>query len=432
MKSASLPVVATLALVASLSAGDAPSAPAPAPATAPAPAPAPASAPAPAPAPARANDAFGVGQAVDGAVSRTLRTLRWSAYGELHYNNIQAPAGGSTASNPSRDMLEMHRFVLLGEASLHDDVRLVTEIEIEHGFVQGRGSASNPSDAQGELELEQAFLEWTAPSSLGMPLRVRGGTMLVPISIGNLYHEPTTFHGVERPEFDRVVVPTTWFENGVAVLGDAPGGLSWQAALLTALDGSKFRGSDVLREGRTKGNRSSAEDWMGAARLDWRPRPGLWFSAAGVFGSGDQSTGPKSNYRLGVLETRIEGGGFEFGASGAMGSITAGQDHPGRTATGPLPEAYYGYQAFLAYDVLRPLVRSTQKLFVFVRHELWDTQARVPEGTSKDPAYTGRTNQFGLTWKPYHDIVLKFDYQERRTRNDGLADVWSLGLGFAF
>ena len=87
--------------------------------------------------------------------------LRWGAYGELHYNNKQ---GGS-------DTLDFHRFVLLAEHRFRDErISFVAEVELEHAFVQ---------DDQGELELEQAYLQF----DLHEKINLRAGIMLVPISM---------------------------------------------------------------------------------------------------------------------------------------------------------------------------------------------------------------------------------------------------------
>ena len=76
----------------------------------------------------------------------------------------------------------------------------MTEVEFEH--VQ-------------EVYIEQAFINYAVGSNVSL----RGGLMLVPFGIINEFHEPTTFNGVERPELDNVIVPTTWRELGFGVAG---------------------------------------------------------------------------------------------------------------------------------------------------------------------------------------------------------------------
>ena len=45
------------------------------------------------------------------------------------------------------------------------------------------------------------------------------GLMLVPMGYVNEYHEPPVFYGVERPQIDHDLVPTTWRELGIGVTG---------------------------------------------------------------------------------------------------------------------------------------------------------------------------------------------------------------------
>ena len=89
--------------------------------------------------------------------------------------------------------------------------------------------------------------------------------MLVPMGIINEFHEPTTFNGVERPEMDNVIVPTTWRELGFGVTGRFNDlSLGYQAYVFngfksTSLDGSggvsgALSGSSGLRGGRQKGS----------------------------------------------------------------------------------------------------------------------------------------------------------------------------------
>ena len=43
--------------------------------------------------------------------------------------------------------------------------------------------------------------------------------ILSPIGIINSYHEPVTFNGVERPNVDKYIIPTTWREIGFGFHG---------------------------------------------------------------------------------------------------------------------------------------------------------------------------------------------------------------------
>jgi len=370
------------------------------------------------------------GQAVGAAVDRVLRSLRFGAYGELHYNNFQGSDShtGQGANSTGGDMLELHRFVLLGEAEIADAWRLVTEIEIEHGFVQA---------GQGELEIEQAYLDWRFHRDHG----VRAGTMLVPISIGNIYHEPTVFHGVERPEFDRVIVPTTWYENGVAAYGTIVPSLDYTVAIQAGLMGAASP-STGIRGTRQRGYKSAADDLLYTGRLDFRPMPGLWLAAAVAYGELDQdevtATRVDAAVVLTTLEARYAKAGWDLGLSVGQGRITNADSYaaativPATGAGGSVPEVFTGVNATVAYDVLRLVADSSHQLFLFGRYELIDNQDKMPDGRAGHEWWSADVVQYGLTYKPNPYVVIKADYRDYANDAETAVDSWNLGAGFAF
>lgn len=376
------------------------------------------------------------GQAMGAAVDRVLRSLRFGAYGELHYNNFQGSDShtGQGANSTGGDMLELHRFVLLGEAEIADAWRFVTEIEIEHGFVQGNTS----SNGQGELEIEQAYLDWRYSGDHG----VRVGTMLVPISIGNLYHEPTVFHGVERPEFDRVIVPTTWYENGIAVYGTIMPSLDYTVAVQAGLMGAASA-SQGVRGTRQRGFKSAADDLLYTARLDYRPLPGLWLAGAASYGELDQDELTAARpvdaaLALATLEARYAVAGWDLGLSVAQGRINNASEYPAVAinpatgAGGSVPRAFTGVNATVAYDILRLVADTSHQLFLFGRYELVDNQDDLPDGRPANPWWSADVYQYGLTWKPNPYVVIKADYRDYENDAETAVDSWNLGAGFAF
>ena len=375
------------------------------------------------------------GRAAGAAVERVLRSLRFGAYGELHYNNFQGADShtGQGANSTGGDMLELHRLVLLGEAEITDNWRFVTEIEIEHGFIQG----NNPNGA-GEVEVEQAYLDWRYHGDHG----VRAGTMLVPISIGNLYHEPTVFHGVERPEFDRVIVPTTWYENGIAIYGSVLPTLDYTVAVQAGLMGEASTNQGV-RGARQRGFKSSADDLLYTARLDYRPLPGLWLAAAAAYGELDQDEQTAARrvdarMALATLEGRYAVAGWDFGLSIGQGRIDNAGDYPATAinattgAGGSVPRAFTGINATAAYDLLRLVTDTAHQLYLFGRYELVDNQDDLPDGRVRNEWWSAEVFQYGLTYKPNAWVVIKADYRDYENDAGTAVDSWNLGAGFAF
>ena len=346
-------------------------------------------------------------------VRDTESKLRWGAYGELHYNDFQ---GGDKNS-----ILDLHRLVFLAEYNFEDDIKFVTEIEIEHAFVQ---------DGEGELEVEQAYIDFAINENFG----VRGGVMLVPISIMNLYHEPTLFFGVERPFTQKQIIPTTWFEPGIGIYGQANDQLSYEVTIQSGLNQAEFD-ADGLRGGRTKAYKSSAEDMMLTARLDYRPTPELWLAAAfNTGGSAQDATGAREtgNVTALVLEGRYDGGPIKAGLTYSMVSI--GDAEEISIANGEtVSESLSGLEIFAGYDLMTLIDPDSDKEFsFFVRFETFDSQEDVPSGFSEVESEIGTVLTYGFDFKPHENVAVKIDYQDYESDDDSRIDQWNMGIGWMF
>src|SRR5207237_878077 len=77
--------------------------------------------------------------------------------------------------------------------------------------------AVSSSSDKGEFEIEQAFLDYLVRRWFN----VRAGLVIMPVGIVNMLHEPPTFHGVDCPETDTRLVPSTWREVGAGFFGAA-------------------------------------------------------------------------------------------------------------------------------------------------------------------------------------------------------------------
>ena len=122
--------------------------------------------------------------------SKNSKGITIGGYGQVDYNQPEGKNG----------KLDVHRFIIFLGYKFSDRVQFVTEIEFEHVK---------------ELFVEQAFLSYSVSDNFN----IRGGLMLVPMGIVNEYHEPTTFNGVERPNVDKSIVPSTWREIGIGISG---------------------------------------------------------------------------------------------------------------------------------------------------------------------------------------------------------------------
>ncbi|MGH7514486.1 MAG: hypothetical protein ACREOQ_16360 [Gemmatimonadales bacterium] len=342
-------------------------------------------------------------------------------YGEVHYTNLSGP------DTPGE--VNVARFVVFLAHSFNEKVSFRSELEVEDTKVAG-------GEPGGEVALEQIYLDYR----LSPAATIRAGLVLPPIGIINETHEPPTFNGVDRPQFDNDVIPTTWRDIGVGLVGSIPGGsgLNYRVYLLNGLLASGFSAAEGIRNGRQEGRDASFANPSLTGRLEWA-RPG--FRVGGSFwygGSAAQDpalgTGTFDNaVALVSADARYDVGPLMFRGVVANVSI-ADADRINAAYGGQVGSRIAGGYVEGAYNLLAALApQSTQRLNAFIRHERYNTQAGVPAAVVRDDTLARRITTFGLSYKPAYNVVFKGDYQLRRNRAGvGQDEQLALGVGYQF
>lgn len=329
-------------------------------------------------------------------------------YGELHYNQLS-----HDESNGRKDQIDFHRFVLFANHQFSDKLRLVSELELEHS-IAGDGQP-------GEIELEQAYVEWDYASRQQAKL----GLFLIPVGMLNETHEPETFFGVERNNVEKNIIPTTWWEGGAALSGRWGEGFSYDAAIHSGLfldpQASDGSGTYKIRSGRQKVGNANATDFAYTGRLRYTGLPGLSLSVSAQYqtdllqGETFAETGAESISAT-LLEAHFSWQRGDFGLKGlyaqwdidsAINDIQQGADKQ----TG-----FY----------LEPSFKVSDKLGLFARYSEWDNSAG---GSSTD----SDTNQWdiGVNYYLHPRVVIKADYQNQDAASGGY-DGLNLGVGYSF
>lgn len=335
-------------------------------------------------------------------------------YGEVIYNNFR--------DSERSDRADLRRFVLFFGHRFNERLRFSSELEIEHGFIEGGEG--------GEVAMEQAYLEY----GLTPRTNVRAGLMLVPLGILNETHEPPTFFGVERNQIETVIIPSTWRELGVALQGEATPGLEYNVGISTSLDAGKFEEPEKgLRETRSAGGEGAANDLGLFAALNYRGIPGV-LVGGGVF-TGNTAQNGASNAALSGVDARVTlwdvharyaARGWDLQALYARGSL--GDADAISAATGEVaPKSLYGWYVQAAYHLWKS---GDLDLAPFARFERYNTQRSVAEGFSADPLNDERVSTVGVNFYVHPQVVLKADFQNFRA--DDTKDRFNLGVGYMF
>jgi hypothetical protein len=339
---------------------------------------------------------------VENALGRSpMSGSAFGGYGELTLN---------VTSNGS-SVVDLRRVVFYFGHDFTDRIRFYSEIEIEH-------AVSSSSD-KGEVEIEQAYLD----GLLSKRINLRGGLVLMPVGIINIYHEPPSFNGVDRPDVDRFVIPTTWREPGIGIFGELAEGLRYQLYFVNGLNANHFSAESSIFEGRQEAQLAYAGDYGGVARLDYEPILGtvIGVSAYGAT-SGNSLTSTVGKVPVGLFEADVRfrlggvSGRGEFaiqliGDAAALNQALLSGTQAQKEA-GPVSSKSRGAYAEVGYDLLRFLAPSSeQSLTAFTRFDYADTQASVPAGLTPRLEFRRFSQMVGLVYRPIPQIALKADFR---------------------
>ncbi len=333
-----------------------------------------------------------------------LEGISMGGYGEVHYNNLDA-------DDSSRDVDEadLHRFVVFLNKQFTDDLRFVSEFEIEHGGVESDGDPLG-----GEVEVEQAYIEYDVNNDA----QVRGGVFLVPVGILNETHEPPTFYGVERNDVENIIIPSTWWEVGVGGNYKWDNGISADLAMTSGLD---IPNSGRIRSGRRKASQLDASNYAYTGRLKYTGIQGLELAATVNHQTDASQTNDANNDVIEEATLYSFHGIYNRGPIG-LRALYAEWDIDGdiKDAAGS-PDEQFGWY-------LEPSYKINSWLGLYARYEEVEGQ-RVQDQFSQW--------EVGANWWPHEDVVVKFDWRDRSHDPEAEAqdrdfDGFDLGIGYMF
>ena len=334
-----------------------------------------------------------------------------AGYGELHYNHLEAESSANDL-----DQIDFHRFVLFIGHEFNEDIRLFTELEVEHALA----GESKP----GEVELEQAYIEFDLFSDQAA---ARAGLFLLPVGILNETHEPNTFYGVERNDVESIIIPSTWWAGGAGYTHRFNNGLQWDIALHEGLampttGGSAFR----IRSGRQKTAEASSEDLAVTGRLKYTGIPGVEV-AGSISHQKDPSQASGDGLDRGTLyeaHVALQRGPFGLRALYAKWDLDINEsialaNGVAQTTLDRADDQQGWY--------IEPSWKFVDEFGIYARYEDIES-AREQDNFDQWEA--------GFNYWPHPNVVLKADYRVRdhdiATSRDRDFDGFDLGVGYQF
>lgn len=361
------------------------------------------------------------------AVSETKeeRKFRFGGYGEIHANWVEGDG----------DKLDIHRLVLFLGYDFNDWIKLNSEIELEHAWTD-----------DGYLLIEQLYADFL----LSDPVSIRAGRVLAPLGIINQNHEPPLFNGVERPNVEKYIIPSTWSLDGVGLFGYPLSWLSYEVYAVAGLNESGFSDSSGVRSGREKG-RVGMNSGALTGRLDFFPlstdNQDLRIGLSGYYGGTDNTDNGDANSNTNGVTTDntfgMVSGDFEYDISrlqfrgvAAFGSNSDAENLDAAYGKGAAEEIF-GWYLEAGVDVL-PTSWKKGKLkessFVpFIRYEEYDTAHKQSDGSASDGSNHMTEVTAGVSWLLTQNFVVKADVQFVESEDGSTDDTkYNAGIGWVF
>ena len=381
--------------------------------------------------------AYGLGPAAS-KIYGIERGLSIGGYAEAFYTNFVGDddagsdsVGGVPISDEVLDRSDFLRMVMYLGYKFNESILFNSEIEYEHATTEATSSAGGGSVSVEFAALDFLWKEWANP---------RVGLLLLPMGFLNEVHEPPFFNGVQRPETERRIIPTTWRENGMGLFGRFGEELEYRTYVVTGFNARGFSDAGV-RGGRQQGDRALAEDLAWVTRLDWTPIPELLLGGSYYVGDSgqDQTVAgvdiPGARLNLFEVHGQYRRGRLDARSVFAMSFLSDARELTnalGLAANRPVADEMLGAYVEVAYDVWDLFFNGGKYLAPFVRVEYVDTQYDVPSD------FTANRNRAfwlvtpGITFKPHPNVVLKLEYRNFNPREGEIPDELSIGMGLAF
>lgn len=324
---------------------------------------------------------------------------------------------------------DQHRTILFFGAQPHERLRMFSELEIEHG-------------GYSDVKLEQAWLEF----ALNDNHNLRGGIDLIPVGRMNLEHDGNLRDFVFRPETDKRLIPTTWFESGASLNGDLTENLSYTVGISNGLSQASDS-SSVSTEGEIRSMRGGAGTNMteGDAnnnnkalwgRVAYTPILGTEIGFSGYQAAYDQSA--DSDIRFLAVDFNTVQGPLELKGeyvnidkdqeirSGASGPYRGASE-----ASGGYVEAAYHFfpdglrDSWLAEGFDNPTFTA------LARHEVinFDGTENPTTGNSAEKRADKNVTSIGINYRPIEQAAFKASYDVVDQKESGVEGQDRVGLG---
>lgn len=381
--------------------------------------------------------------------------IRVGGYGEMLYQHMDYGPDRykdeSGAPSDNRAYISIPRSVFAFDYKFRDDIVFSTELEIEYG---GTGSAMELEyeeageyemevEKGGEIELEQFHITKRFVDAFNL----RVGHMVVPVGLTNSHHEPVNFFTTVRPEGESTILPCTWHETGIALLGYISG-FRYELMLINGLDPNGFSSANWIQGGRQKIFETSVmTNPAVAGRVEYAPQRNLRLALSGYFGNTaknaskpEKMSGIKApvsiasadgQYSCNNMTVRANILYGNLGASKRVSQINKSISSDIGFSKTPVAKNAFLWSCEAGYNIAA-IWDGKEKVIPFFHYEYYNSAEKMEDGMSEMPIYKRNICSFGVNYFLMPNMVIKADYNMRRIDGGNYNDENTFGLSIAY
>lgn len=371
-----------------------------------------------------------------------------SGFGEINYIDYHGPIDRSSGDIELYNT-NLYRFVSYLAYKPRPWLVLYTELFAE--LYQDLGQEESEFD-------HEIFIEAFVDFLLHNRLNIRAGTSQLHLGFINNNDEPVMFYSVNRPDVERIILPSTWIDLGVTVYGGLTKNLNYALGIFQGLDASHFNGGTWIRGGRDHAFRMNFDSYVLNGKLEYKGTKDTELAINGFWSKGTEQA--NSHTFLTSAYVRNSWGNWSFMALGAYGQMQntdqlfshIGRNEPNSNQV--LGSQVYGYYLEAGYNIwpvigLKKDGKSSSgnllfdkkhlKLPLFARFERLDTHADIHPALREQDIFRSnlQTITIGANFYSSRNFVFKTNYQFRTnkallTTGEKEGNRLEFGLGFIF
>ena len=365
-------------------------------------------------------------------------------------NRFYGHSDGNSKQN--HNTISIPRFVLAFDYKFSPKWILGAEIEFEYGGTGTAYELENTENGEYETEVEkggEVALEQFHITRMIIPeLNVRAGHLIVPVGLTNAHHEPINFFGSSRPEGETTIIPCTWHETGIELLGRFGKGYAsfdYEAMIVTGLNANGFDRNKWVRGGKQglfEGDNFTSPAYV--LRLNYTGVPGLRLGGSLYHCANTGANADKliTYDEIGKIPVTI----YSFDAQYSDRYVTARANYlsgniahadqvgakngklsnkSGYSRLTPIAKRAVSYNAEVGVNLKNIIgCENFPVIYPFVQYEYYNSQEKGEGMDVMDARCQVSKWNFGLNWKALPNLVVKADYT---TRQIGTAKVFGTG-----